>query len=294
ETGLERATGNLSSAEATLEDLKAVGEIVPGMVKGAVKGVPDLNKDWQQEWATDPVGTAVGLLGLLGIGKGVKEGAAYLSSKANVTEFLTKEGIPAEQVADTFKAIEKAQDMTLQLPALNQEDRSGVVAGSGQGESGAVEQPAETSASLDKAGLQEMEKGPAKEELDFLENSEDAPKSGATFGQATTNDYRSTFLAKYPELKGKVFIHHAVEQKVLKKFPGVVSEEEIHSLENLRGIPLDINTDVHLSQIRIGWNNFYKPFIETGTAPTKAQLLQKATEIESMFGSKFMPPFGGK
>ncbi len=109
ETGLEHAEGKLSSAEATLEDLNAVGEIVPGMVKGAVKGVPGLNKDWRQEWATDPVGTAVGLLGLMGIGKGVKAGSPYLSGKANVTEFLTKDGIPAEQVADTFKAIEKAQ-----------------------------------------------------------------------------------------------------------------------------------------------------------------------------------------
>ncbi len=109
ETGHEHALGNLSSSEATLEDLKAVGETVPAMVKGAVKGVPGLNRDWQQEWATDPVGTAVGLLGLLGIGEGVSEGPAYLSGKTQVTDFLTKEGIPADQVADTFKAIEKAQ-----------------------------------------------------------------------------------------------------------------------------------------------------------------------------------------
>lgn len=89
-----------------------------------------------------------------------------------------------------------------------------------------------------------------------------------------------------------VRVHHTVEQQVLTKFPGVVTEEEIHSLENLRGIPLDINTDVHLSQIRTEWNRFYDSFIKTGTTPTKAQLLQKATEIDSMFGSKFMPPVG--
>jgi hypothetical protein len=87
--------------------------------------------------------------------------------------------------------------------------------------------------------------------------------------------------------------HHTVEQQVLTKFPGAVTEEEIHSLENLRGIPPDINTDVHLSQIRMEWSRFYKPFIDTDTAPTKAQLLQKATEIDSMFGSMFMPPVGG-
>ena len=49
----------------------------------------------------------------------------------------------------------------------------------------------------------EMEEGPPQEELDFIENSRDAPKSGATFGQATTNDYRSTFFAGIPNLKGR-------------------------------------------------------------------------------------------
>jgi hypothetical protein len=46
--------------------------------------------------------------------------------------------------------------------------------------------------------------------------------------------------------------------------------------------------------MRIEWNKFYKPFLEAGTAPTKAQLLQKATEIDSKFGSMFMLPVGGK
>ena len=152
------------------------------MLKGAVKGVAGLNKDWRQEWATDPVGTAVGLLGLLGIGKGVKAGSPYLSGKANVMEFLTKDGIPAEQVADTFKAIEKAQGLMQQLPAPNQEDLSSVTAGSVPRELGAVEQPPDTSESVENVGPQEMQQGPPKDELDFLENPEDAPKSGAIFG----------------------------------------------------------------------------------------------------------------
>lgn len=95
-------------------------------------------------------------------------------------------------------------------------------------------------------------------------------------------------------LLGLTPIHHAVEQSVLTRFPGVVTEAEMHSIENLRGIPEEINSKVHLSQIRREWNRFYDPFIKSGTAPTKAQLLQKATEIDSMFGSKFMPPVGGE
>lgn len=143
----------------------------------------------------------------------------------------------------------------------------------------------------------EMVEGPPKGELDIQEDSTDAPKSGATFGQATTNDYRPTFFAAHPELeefKSETIVHHAVEQRVLTMFPGVVTEAEMHSIENLRGVPKGVNTEVHLRQIRIEWNRFYRPFMESGTAPTKAQLLQKATEIDSMFGSRFVPPAGGE
>jgi len=62
----------------------------------------------------------------------------------------------------------------------------------------------------------------------------------------------------------------------------------MHSLENLRGIPNEINSDVHLSQIRRAWNQFYR---ETPN-PSKERLLQKASEIDKLFGSQFKPPVG--
>src|SRR5690606_20102290 len=52
------------------------------------------------------------------------------------------------------------------------------------------------------------------------------------------SDYRKTFLNAHPELEGKVVVHHAVEQQVLRRFPGLFSEAEIHALSNLRGIPI--------------------------------------------------------
>jgi hypothetical protein len=63
---------------------------------------------------------------------------------------------------------------------------------------------------------------------------------GARFGNAVRNDYRATFFEANPELAGRVVVHHAVEQQVLTKFPGVVSSAEINSIENLRGIPYEI------------------------------------------------------
>jgi hypothetical protein len=117
-------------------------------------------------------------------------------------------------------------------------------------------------------------------------------KQTSKLGTSATSNYSKTFFDANPKLKGQVVVHHAVEQQVLTKFPGVVTKSEINSLENLRGIPNSLNSDLHLSKIRVEWNRFYKPFLISGTQPTKAQLLQKATEIDTKFGNQFKPPLG--
>ena len=75
---------------------------------------------------------------------------------------------------------------------------------------------------LFKKAQAKAEKGPAK-------------NYAATLGKATSKDYKTTFFNAHPELKGKVVVHHAIEQQVLTKYPGVLTEAEIHSLENFRG-----------------------------------------------------------
>ena len=110
--------------------------------------------------------------------------------------------------------------------------------------------------------------------------------SQAQFGKSTTKNYKQTFFDANPSTEGKVVVHHAVEQQVLKRYPGVVNESEIHSLENLRGIPKEINSDIHLSKIRKEWNKFYR----LNPSPTKEQLLEKATAIDNKFGKQFNPP----
>ena len=87
----------------------------------------------------------------------------------------------------------------------------------------------------------------------------------------------------HPELEGQVVVHHAVEQQVLTRYQGLFSEGEINSYENLRGIPNSINNDLHLSQIRREWNQFYR----TSVGPTRGQLLDKATDIDTKFGDLF-------
>jgi hypothetical protein len=89
----------------------------------------------------------------------------------------------------------------------------------------------------------------AVESVDVAAISTDAAPYRATFGQALTNDYRRAFFDANPELKGQVFVHHAVPQKTLATYFDEVTEAEIHSLENLRGIPNELNSSLHLSQI---------------------------------------------
>lgn len=120
---------------------------------------------------------------------------------------------------------------------------------------------------------------------DAVSSANSAGKTGASFGNSTSTNYRATFFSTYPELEGQVVVHHAVEQQVLTRYPGVVNLSEMHSLENLRGIPNAVNNDIHLSQIRRAWNQFYR----TTPSPTKEQLLDKATEIDNMFGTQFLP-----
>ncbi len=100
-------------------------------------------------------------------------------------------------------------------------------------------------------------------------------------------DYRKIFFEQNPELKGKVYVHHGIEQQVLNRpeTKGLFSEDEIHSYENLRGIPIDDNSSLHLSEIRREWNRFYKE----NPDPTKRQLLQKRLEIDMKYGERFNP-----
>ena len=109
----------------------------------------------------------------------------------------------------------------------------------------------------------------------------------AKLGKAASLDYKATFFAKSPQLEGKVVVHHAIEQQTLTRYPGLLSEAEIHSLENLRGIPKSLDSTLHKSYIAKEWNEFYR--LNPAAAVTKQKLLDKATEIDRKFGHLFQP-----
>ena len=107
----------------------------------------------------------------------------------------------------------------------------------------------------------------------------------AKVGTSNHNDYRKTFFEQNPTLKGKVVVHHAVEQKILTQYQNVFTPSEIHSLENLRGIEFSQNNKLHLSEIRREWNQFY----DKNKYATKEQILIFATEMDLKYGHLFTP-----
>ena len=100
-----------------------------------------------------------------------------------------------------------------------------------------------------------------------------------------SKNYRKTFTDAYPDVDD-VVVHHGIEQQAMKRYPEAVTETEMHSLQNLRGIPKDINSEVHLRLIRKEWNRFYRQ----NPAATGEQLRLKRAEIDSKYGDRFNPP----
>ncbi|WP_214824111.1 hypothetical protein [Exiguobacterium algae] len=109
---------------------------------------------------------------------------------------------------------------------------------------------------------------------------------GAKGASKGVSDYRETFFTHYPETRGKVVVHHAIEQQVLKRYPNLITKAEMHSIGNLRGIPKELNSDIHLSKIRKDWNKFYR---ENPNA-TREELDLMRDQIDKKYGGQFNPP----
>ena len=107
----------------------------------------------------------------------------------------------------------------------------------------------------------------------------------ADLGHTNSKNYRGTFFGANPDQNGQVFVHHAIEQQVLKRYPGLFSPEELHSLENLRGIPRAINNRFHLSILRRAWNAFYRTYAN----PTRQQVQDYTSRIDRRYGRHFEP-----
>lgn len=100
--------------------------------------------------------------------------------------------------------------------------------------------------------------------------------------------FHTVFFKAFPHLRGKVVVHHAVEQQVWKKWPGLFDDAYKHSLDNLRGIPKSLNNELHLSKIRKEWDEFYRTFEKI--KPSKDDVLEYVKYIDKKYGHLFDPP----
>jgi hypothetical protein len=110
------------------------------------------------------------------------------------------------------------------------------------------------------------------------------PKLGGGF--ASAGNYAQKFKDLFPELKDRIGqVHHAVPQAVLNKYPNLnITQQQMHSLENLRGIPND--GSLSHQAITNSWNGFYASHPNA----TFQQILDKVKEIDDQFGHLFLPP----
>jgi hypothetical protein len=109
----------------------------------------------------------------------------------------------------------------------------------------------------------------------------------ASVGVATTTAYRNTFFEAFPKLSDAVSdVHHAVPQQIRTLRPDLFSEMEIHSIQNLRGIPTGMERTLH-PMITKEWNTFFRA--NPASSLTRNKLLEEATRIDQTYGHFFNP-----
>jgi len=110
---------------------------------------------------------------------------------------------------------------------------------------------------------------------------------GARLGTSVREDWRETFRRAYPESKalvGEGTVHHAIPRQVLRDYPGLVTENEMHSLENLRGIPIWRDHEEITNEWRVFFNEHPPGSL------TREQLFKKVRQIDAKYGARFDPP----
>lgn len=115
-------------------------------------------------------------------------------------------------------------------------------------------------------------------------NDLEIPNLGGYF--ATINTYQSNFKSKFSEIQNKIGeVHHALPQAVQTRYPYFnVTNDQMHSLENLRGIPNDGSLD-HTTI-----TNYWVGFYTTNPNASFQEVMDFVKFIDDEFGHLFVPP----
>lgn len=110
------------------------------------------------------------------------------------------------------------------------------------------------------------------------------PSFGPQFASIST--YNSKFKQVFSEVSDKIGpVHHAVPKTVRTKYPQLnVTKNQMHSLENLRGIPSDGSLDHQTI------TNYWQAFYNTNPDPSLQDIFEYTKFIDDEFGHLFIPP----
>ena len=113
---------------------------------------------------------------------------------------------------------------------------------------------------------------------------ENAPR-GATVGSAKRKKYKKTYVDDVPDSDPESEVHHAIPQAALTLYPDLFTPEEIHSPENLRGIPKSISRYIHQSQLGKEFSKFRRKH----SNPSRQDLIDYASYTDWKYGEFYIP-----
>jgi len=132
-----------------------------------------------------------------------------------------------------------------------------------------------------------LQKSPVKFSTNALKYVSDLvePKLGGYF--STNSTYNPNFKNRFSEVANEITaIHHAVPKKVRNVY-GLIDDTQLHSLENLRGIPA---ADNFHQEITNRWAAWYLPYDQSNTTPSLQAVLNEVKAIDDLYGHRFVPP----
>ena len=112
------------------------------------------------------------------------------------------------------------------------------------------------------------------------------------FGNSTTTNHLDVFDSTFPDLRTDMQIHHAAPRALLSRYPNLsISQNQMHSIENLRGIPNSlkftkpdgqvISLHQHITNL---WNTFYNNNTNVTNIST---IFNEAKKIDDQYGHLF-------
>lgn len=102
---------------------------------------------------------------------------------------------------------------------------------------------------------------------------------------AQNSESLKKIIALNPSIASEGVFLRAIPLTVIKRYPGVISEKKLRSLDNFRAISVNSANLNELSKLRSIWVEFFK----THESATEEDFAKVSKEVDSKYQSKFLP-----